>query len=209
MKDRAIAVTDAAFPYLVLQQGALDHLKGDRIVWEDAYRARLAELFAQIAPHLPKTCARILDVGGGMGGIDILLHRHFGAEISIVDGLDDPPVMVRHDKTFNSLVVAAQFLEANGVRDFRLRPPIAFRTDPLGSGKVADLVVSFASWCFHYPPAEYLEAVKAACHADTILILDVREGRADWLQQLLGVFDPVAATVYPKFTRWILKPRAA
>lgn len=206
----SLVVTDAAYPYLVLQQGRLDHLKHDRPAWEAAYTAKMALLFAAISPFLPAACRNLLDVGGGMGGIDALISAHYGhdCEVVIVDGLNDAPAMMLHRQTFNDADVAYGFLTANGVRRFMAIPPSMAKAPILaGQAPKYDLVVSFGSWCFHYPPSEYLEFVMARCHPDTVLILEVREGKPEWVLQLLDVFEPVAATVFTKFTRWVFKPR--
>lgn len=184
---RVLSVSDAAFPYLVLQQGALDGFKADRTAWERAYCQQTMALLGEIAPHLPAACARVLDVGGGMGGIDALIGRTYDTdvEITILDGVDDPPVMRRHAETFNDARIALDFLAANGVSAARFVPASSARL--LGTGPF-DLVVSFASWCFHYGPETYLEAVKAACAPGAVLILDVRRGKPSWLGDLFDAF---------------------
>jgi hypothetical protein len=185
-----LIVTDEAYPYLVLQQGRLDHLKQGRQYWEAAYNAKVEAVFSAIAPHLPERCRAFMDVGGGVGGMAALLARHFpDSRVGVLDGAADPAVMVRHAQTFNDLAVTGGFLLANGVRRPRLMMCPA--QDP-GTPKPLDLVVSFGSWCFHYPPASYLEWVKACCHTGTRLILEVRRGHYDWQAQLADVFDPIA-----------------
>jgi hypothetical protein len=185
-----INVPDGAYPYLVLQQGRLDHLKQDPPAWMAAYGAKLQELFSAIEPHLPERCRAFVDVGGGMGGIDILLARHFpDAGVGVLDGRADPPLVTRHAQTFNNLAITHRFLEANGVRASRL---MMLPADDPGTPKALDLIVSFGSWCFHYPPIAYLKWVKACCHAGTRLILEVRRGHYDWQAELAQAFDPIA-----------------
>jgi hypothetical protein len=43
-----------------------------------------------------------------------------------------------------------------------------------------DLVISFSSWCFHYPPEYYIEYVHAHTEPGALLIIDVRRERPDW-----------------------------
>lgn len=205
-------VTDAAFPYLVLQQGRLDHLKADRAAWEAAYAEKMAALFEDIRPFLPAACARTLDVGSGMGGINALIARHYGGEVrvALLDGYADAPVMARHAETFSHFAVAAVFLQANGVRHISgLTPDYAQAGQPPLTA--FDLITSFGSWCFHYPPAVYLPFVTAHCHPDTMLIVEVRNDRPEWLDALMGPdapFMPIGAgEAAEKFTRWAMKPR--
>lgn len=183
----SLVLTEAARPYLVAQQGALDGFKGDPATWEAAYRGSMDELMVEIAPHLPATCARLLDVGGGMGGIDALIARRYGGdcEVTILDGVEDPPVVRRHFETFNDARIALEFLSANGVARSRFIPPTSAR---LLGGRLFDLVVSFASWGFHYAPETYLDAVRGCCTPGTVLILDVRRGKPSWLGDLFDAF---------------------
>lgn len=206
--DFRFAIDDEAFQYLVLQKGRLDHLKADRADWLRGYDADLFGTFADLQPVLPAKCRRILDVGSGLGGIDALLNAHYGGDVHVclVDGLADPPRLERHAQTFNHMGVAERFLRANGVRHFSGHGPDAW---PL-KRPAMDLVVSFASWCFHIPPADYLGRVLSRCHAGTVLVMDVRRSqrRPDWRDQLderLRCLGKLADA--PKFERLAFAPR--
>lgn len=187
-----VIVTDEAFPYLVAQRGALDGLKGDRAAWEAAYRRDLSETFEGIRPHLPGACFTVLDVGGGMGGIDVLVSRQYGAvDVEIIDGRDGNPAVERHATPFSHAAVARRFLAANGVHRLRAISPEETRMAcPVGSS--VDLVLSFAAWCFHIEPAVYLSYVRERCRAGTVVILDLRKDRKDWAAELAAVFTPIA-----------------
>ncbi len=206
-----IKITDAAFPYLVAQQGRLDSLKGDRAAWSSAYRAKLARLLSEISPHLPAKCDRILDVGGGMGGIDALIAATYERPpvVALLDGIDCDPVCTRHARPFSNLAVAANFLCANGVRRV-----IGFNPDRASACQEPDfteasfsgfgLICSFGSWCFHYPPAVYLPFVKASCFPGTVLIIEVRKSKPDWRAELSEAFGPpLVQSEAEKFVRCV------
>jgi len=101
-------------------------------------------------PALPPRCRSLIDVGSGMGGIDIMLQQHYGEEcvVHLVDGLSDPPYhTVRADeKTFSNEQATRGFWFENG----------AYLTSVLDAAKrekfepvEADLIISLFSWCFH------------------------------------------------------------
>lgn len=195
--DKPIEVSDAAFEYLKLQKGNLHRFASDRAQWLEAYRADLARTYEEIAPHLPPRCWGILDIGSGLGGIDILLARHYvraGEKqpwINLLDGEDDPPVMKLHRETFNNMRVAQDFHRDNGIRCDQF----AYYTPSSPSlPKPYDLVVSFGSWCFHYPPATYLKLLLkgGGLHRDTVVIVDVRKDRPAYWEQLEEHFEVVA-----------------
>lgn len=176
----SLIVEDSHFKYLRLQKGSLDLVAHDRGAWQIAYEQALTRDFAEIHPFLPSSCESVLDVGGGLGGIDVLLARKFGfgLKVCILDGENDPPVMHMHRQTFNNMEVARDFLSKNGVREFSYYAP------SLGVPRPFDFVISLGSWCFHYEPKTYLGFVRACCRPGTVIILDVRKGKPEWIRQL-------------------------
>jgi len=180
-----IKVSDQAFGYLRLQKGSLDIFARDRQQWEGAYRASLMADYLQMRPFLPNDAAFVLDIGSGLGGIDILLHRHYqGSIIPILfDGVDDKPLMELHRKTFSNFHVAEMFHADNGVG--RILSVDANRKPLVPLGLAVPLVISLGSWCFHYPPEIYLDYVLEHSTKGTILIIDVRKDKDAW-RTLLG-----------------------
>lgn len=189
MIERQIMVPDPAFDYLIAQRGALDDMRGDRRLWLAKYGEVLASEFQSIEPFLPPECDSILDIGGGMGGIDAILNDHYGGDctVTLLDGVDDPPLMTKHRETFSHIGIAREFLEINGVKRVR---SIDANRPPAKAPDFYDLVLSFKSWCFHYPPETYLELVTSGLISDrTVLIVDVRKDRVyDWVRALQPPF---------------------
>jgi len=182
----SLNISNAAFAYLVLQRGALDDMKGDPQTWCSKYIEVLCSEFEHMQGLLPDKCNSILDVGSGLGGIDAILNDHYGGDcqITLLDGVDDPPEVSSHRLTFNNMKVAGQFLEMNGVRHF----DFIDANDPARSVKhTYDLIVSFKSWCFHFEAERHLDLVLSACHPGTMLIVDIRGGRN------ANLFDDAAA----------------
>jgi len=184
MISRQVIVKDEHFAYLRLQKGSLEPLAGDRPRWHEAYEADLWRTYYEIRPHLPFNCFASLDIGSGLGGIDVLLSRHYGAglTVNLLDGKHDAPEMKLHRQTFSSEAVARDFLTVNGVRADRIG---YFTPDSTTSVLPWDLVLSLGSWCFHYEPNVYLPwLLDGRLHADTVIILDVRRDKGEWTSQL-------------------------
>lgn len=205
----SLIVEDAHFEYLRLQKGRLDELSHDRARWHEEYERDIYRTYEEIRPHLPAICWGVLDIGSGLGGIDVLISRHYGDQpfVNLLDGEDDPPEMRKHRETFNSMKIARDFLVKNGVRSDRFgyyTPRARDFTKPY------DLVVSFGSWCFHYEPDVYLPTLLAGggLHMDSILIVDVRNDRLDYDQQLchslkcIGVIRRSAKFTRAVYRRW-------
>lgn len=179
-----IKVNPTAFKYLRLQKGKLEPLARFMDQWLRSYRDALMADYLGIRPHLPAlqepTIGQVLDVGSGLGGIDILLHRHYRSSIVpvLLDGWKDEARMDLHRKTYNDMDVAERFHRDNGVIpvvgvDANVRPimPLSYP---------AFLVISLGSWCFHYAPELYLEYVLANSTPDATVIVDVRKDKPEW-----------------------------
>ena len=203
-----IHVSDEAFPYLRAQKGRLDRLANDRSAWQAAYEADLERSLVEMGPHLPKVCWAMLDIGSGLGGVDVLLYRHYATEpwVNLLDGLDDPPEMKLHRETFSSESVARKFLRSNGVRADRIR---YFGPEAQDFAAPYDLVLSLGSWCFHYEPNQYLPRLLAGGGLDSHarVIVDVRKGKEDWQRQLTAArLVPIAIIrEAEKYNRMVLQ----
>lgn len=175
------------FAYLVNQHGRVAHEREDFDRWKLAYEASLQAIYDSIAPVLPARCGSVLDIGSGLGGIDIYLHNHYDgdARIVLLDGDNGDPDVVWSYAPHNSFSVAYDFLQKNGVRGVSSILP-----GYLGewSGEPFDLVVSFAAYGFHIAPSLYLEQLKTVIHDDTVLVLEVRRMKADWLELFAAAF---------------------
>ena len=190
IRDGEFLVGDRAFEYLQVQKGSLDNLRGrGRAEWHAAYEEHLLSTYRSVAEYLPVYCAGILDVGSGLGGIDVLFARHYDQgderspqpKIHLLDGLDDKPEMQLHRKTFNNMSVAREFMLMNGVAQWQFD---YYGPDAAQPTMKYDLIVSFGAWCFHLEPATYMRFVRNACKPETCLILEVRKSKDLWRAQL-------------------------
>lgn len=206
--ETPIVVSDTQFEYLRVQKGSLFELSHDRQRWQRAYEKDLQQTYYEIQKYLPETCWGVLDVGSGLGGIDILLTRHYADDppyIHLLDGEADAPVMRVHRRTFNSMAVARDFLTTNGVRGDRFG---YFTTASQNLPRPYDLVLSLGSWCFHFPPDTYLPLLMSGggLHMDSVIIVDVRTRKPAYEQQLASWLDRVAVIrETPKYTRSVYR----
>ena len=149
--------------------------------------------FASLQPHLPERCDSLLDVGCGLAGIDLLLHRHYGnPSVSLLDreGVSDTVYYGFKDEAahYASLDHARRFLEANGVPADSVHTFDADR-DGYPADGAFDLIISIVSWGFHYPLDTYLADVERTLAPGGTLIVDVRENTG--AEEALGRLGPV------------------
>jgi SAM-dependent methyltransferase len=199
--DRPLVVPERALPYLQVQRGAISDMAASR--WPSAYAEMLYSEFDCLEPYLPANCEAVLDVGSGLGGIDILLARHYGDGLSItlLDGHDDRAQVRTHAETFNSMEVAREFLAANGVGNVHCLDANSHPLPPAPS--FFDLVISLKAWCFHIEPDRYIDWVlRHSIAGETRIIIDVRRpARPDsphweWFSQLARAFGNPVREIY-------------
>lgn len=137
----------------------------------EEYSAELSETYEQIRPFLPPRAKRILDIGAGLGGINVLLSRQYDEflEITLLDrsGITPGPQGGFHEGGFaayNSFEHAIDLLGANGVEDEVLVCDID--REPFPDGEF-DIVISLLSWGFHYPITTYRPRAR-------LIVADVR-----------------------------------
>jgi SAM-dependent methyltransferase len=144
------------------------------------FRDEMHEEFQSIEPYLPDNTTSVLDVGCGVGGIDLFLSDYYE---------DQQPIFYLFDKTeisdsvyyqfrnqsafYNSLEVAAESLQRNGMDEKNIHTLDADQFD-LSKLKQVDLCISLISWAFHYPLDTYLDDVLRCLSEDGSLILDFR-----------------------------------
>lgn len=185
------------FEYLSIQRGEVSDHRHDFEKWKLAYLGSLKEIAETIWPHLPPAAERVLDIGSGLGGIDLLLARKYKtAQFDLLDGTDYKPHVYNHNIPFSNADVALDFHRKNG----NTRVECIWPRIP--EDRKYDLVVSFAAYCFHIAPINYIDQLSRAVRPDTRIIFEVRRERKDWLTTLVKLFGkPVVLAKREKFVR--------
>lgn len=137
--------------------------------------------FDSIVGHLPKNAFRSLDIGAGIGGINVLLSAHYNHKIQL-HLLDKTAVNKSiyygfRDKTafYNSLPEAFHLLLNSGVPDKNIiLHEAGDDQNPPFKNISYDLITSFISWGYHYPINTYLNDVKHSLSPEGVLIVDLR-----------------------------------
>lgn len=181
-----IAVPESAQPYIEEHRGTSYDVFGPEC---KTFADSIQVDFDRISSFLPKDVDRILDIGCGLAGIDVLLKQRYPhAQLWLIDGDGDEERRGWNEKlgAFSSRAAADELLAANGVA--------ADRWIDVNTNEVlrADLVISLASWGFHYPLSTY--EVYGYC------IADLRKGQEKVRGTVIGE--------YQKFNRcaWSQKP---
>lgn len=163
-----LTLPERALPYIRQHRSEIDPLE-----YGAACRDDVCELVGLGALRRPGS---VLDIGAGLGGPSVFLQRACTGTLYVVDGTGWSDWRVgyrRRMAPFNDLELTREILEANGVDDYVFLEVAPGRTPMFPP---VDNVVSLLSWCWHYPPAAYLDRVVRALKPGGRLIVDVRRG---------------------------------
>lgn len=160
MNDETIAapqlvMPDECIPFIRFQRSRYsEHKVPDVADVRRRYAAHVAEDFEGMRAHLPAQVRSILEVGCGVGALNVFLQRAFPeASVTLLDGdkvsRDGGAGYSSTPDIYNSRERTEQLLAANGCK--------VDRWLDIGTKEVleADLIVSLASWGYHYPLATY------------------------------------------------------
>jgi SAM-dependent methyltransferase len=155
----------------------------------ESYMQANLNYFQLIKPQIPTACRRVLDIGCGIGLLDLLIYRSARGKkptLYMFDKSVDPatfstpgiaPTGFNERYVFtSSLEQSARFLRLNGVSDDDI-VPCEVGAWKIRNGGPFDLIFSRKSWGFHYPLTEYLAEVALSLDEQGVLITDVRTGQ--------------------------------
>lgn len=178
-------ISDDAYKYLYIQRGAISDVK-PRKSWEKAFNMHTDMQYNFIKDYLPEECDSVLNIGSGLGGIDVLISKHYNNNVNmeLLDGADDDPVVMKHNWTFNNHKVSGQFLKDNGVENFTLSSPNFY------TGTRKDLIVSISAYMFHIEPSVYLDLLKKSLKENSVCIFKVRRSTR-YLDEISSLFREI------------------
>ena len=145
------------------------------------YSDRMQRDFDAMKPWLPDDAAAVLDIGCGLGGIDVMLARHYGDSLTVYladgDGGGHRKMgFVGNTEAWADVSRGETFFRANAPKN-----PVECRVCDNQSeldGLKVDLVVSLKSWGHHYPVGVYADTVRGAIaqSRNARVIIDIRRG---------------------------------
>lgn len=164
----------------------------------ELFSLEMEKEYEEMRPYLPGEAKAILDIGCGIGGIDVFLYRHYEKQnpaLYLLDKTEMPKkVYYGHREKasfYNSLSIAKDFLRENGVPEERILTQEVGEDNRIEFTGPFDLVVSLISWGFHYPVSVYLEQVYANLVPGGVLVMDVRKafGGIEEVQKRFGTVE--------------------
>jgi SAM-dependent methyltransferase len=154
-------------------------IKAQRTGYTEPVRDFLIDMkfeYNEMKNHLPIRCESILDIGCGVGGIDVLLSKKFGNPLLYLldNSKQSEKPIYGYDKGasfYNDFSATVGMMDSNGIYQYQLIDICK------GFPKIkdVDLVISLLSWGYHYPVETYLEDVKKCLNKNGMIIMDIRQ----------------------------------
>jgi SAM-dependent methyltransferase len=171
----------------------------------------------------------IVDLGGGMGLLAMCLAKYYHARVLIIDKEVPGPVeqtifSPEYRPQLNTWRFLAENLRLNDLSDqvsvIDMDQLHMTSGEWLGPGVRADMVVSTASWCWHYPWDNYVEQVNDLLRGNGYVAIFAAANHLDQIQGLQEYFswahlkEPITFNrlqglmSQDEFVRWVefLKP---
>ena len=157
--------------------------------------------------YLPYEANNIMDIGCGLGIIDIFLNKVFNNNPNFylldknrVDKKIKYGFSLNYE-SYNDLNETKNILLDNGINKERIH---LFNVDEnIEIKNKIDLVISLKSMGYHYPINTYVELFRKCCTKDTVFIYDISDNQYD-KKYLKTIFDNVKI-IYEEKTNNVLK----
>ena len=139
-----------------------------------------------IKNYLPKKINNIMDIGCGLGMINILLQRHYKNNIKyfLIDK-DKVDLKIKYGfkenyESYNDLNETKKIINSNGIKNENI---FMFNADKkiMIDSKI-DLVISLKSMGYHYPYEKYLSLLKRVTNVNCIFIFDLASKKYEDLE---------------------------
>lgn len=148
--------------------------------------------FEIIKQYLPKGAKNIVDIGCGLGVLDIFLNKFYNnqANFFLLDkNRVDKKIKYGFNsnyESYNNLNETKKLLLSNDVSLNSLK--IFDVEKKIKINKKIDLIISLKSMGYHYPLEQYMSLFKTCCHKNTIFIFDVYKKNYE-INELKKYFD--------------------
>jgi SAM-dependent methyltransferase len=138
----------------------------------------------------------VLDIGSGLGGVDVLLKQYYGnrkVQFYLLDksGIDKNVYygLTEDGACYSSAALTKEFLMDNGF-SMEQTQVIDISTDAFPVNIQFDVIISFISWGFHYSIDTYLKETAQVLSEQGVMLLDIRRS-SDAIEKLKCCFSNV------------------
>ncbi len=154
---------------------------------------KIKEEFEILKKYLPRNVKNVMDIGCGIGLIDIFLNNYFtdcqkfylldknNIDSKIVYGFSD------NYESYSITNVTKNFLINNNIQEHKLNLIDVDKNFSIKPNSI-DLCISLVSMGYHYPFSQYLDTIKKVSNNNTVFIFDIATEYQDisFLKNIFG-----------------------
>ena len=138
-----------------------------------------------ILKYVPKNIKSIIDIGCGLGLVDLALYKRIkpSPDIYLLDKDNEHQSLKSVRGGFHQryiftadLALTRDIFIQNGVKNDQIHF-VDPSTSAIASLPKIDLILSITSWGFHYPIETYWEGVQKIIHEKSLLFIDLRKSQ--------------------------------
>ena len=156
---------------------------------------KIKEEFETLKKYLPRNVKNIMDIGCGIGLMDIFLNDYFidcqkfylldknNIDSKIVYGFSDDY------ESYSITNVTKNFLINNNIQEHKLNLIDVDKNFSIKPNSI-DLCISLVSMGYHYPFSQYLDTIKKVSNNNTVFIFDIATEYQD-ISYLKEIFSDI------------------
>lgn len=180
---------------MIIPESCLKWIKLQRTHYKNPIKEFIKNIekeYIEMCKHLPKQVESILDIGCGLGAIDILLSKRYNQpELFLMDNSEINKKIYygfkKKGACYNSFEETEKLMKVNYIKNYNL---IDIKGQRLPVFEKMDLVISLLSCGYHYPVTEYLDYINTILSGTGALVIDVRE-YTDGIEIIKEVFPNI------------------
>lgn len=167
--------------------------------------------YGMIKPHLPQNVSNILDIGCGLGLVNIPLYNHYDKSVNLhlldkTNSIEINQSVRGFNKEYvfyNSMEATRDTLTSNGVLNQNVHTYEVSTESIEQLGKIKyELIVSLLSCGWHYSIETYVDLIKNTLSPNGVLVLDIRydTNELEYAKDNFYLIDKVVNTAESKHT---------
>lgn len=169
----------------------------------EALTSMMTKDYEMIKPFLSSRCENILDIGCGLGLIDIALYHHYEHNVNLylldktshIDEKTNIRGYNKHYVFYNSMEACRKTLSDNCVKQKHI---LTYEVSEQNLEEIKnnkyDLIISLLSCGWHFSINTYLDLIKKCLNTNGLLILDIRHNTGE-LELALENFELVTEII--------------
>lgn len=192
---------------MIIPNSCLNFIAAQRTNYIDPkkdYEVDMKNEFINMIQFLPDNCEFVIDIGCGIGGINIFLNGYYqNPKFFLIDRNEKPDKIIygfgQNTSFYNSHDALKDMMKVNDIKNYII-------IDPDNKNEIdnkIDLIISLLACGFHFHINTYLKFILNRLNKDGVFICDIRKTKSEQINILKKCFSDISEieTTNPKTIR--------